>query len=887
MLALCPSCVRESVDDPLTYSVLINAEADQWPTRTVLDEDLNVNWLPDDKVMLLSQDGKISMLSSECVSSGTKGTFVVDGWPRGTEPRYLVAGGSEDGPYAEVNGRYIKGTICPSQTISDNASFGRTANLAIGQLTKTSDGSYRTSMKNACALVKFRIEELDNIQKIILKDVNGQAIIAGEFDIYMEDGIPSIRSVVQGSASVAVTMPANQMFSKGADYYICIRPNVEFVPEFRMVLSDERVFTHVCPESVRPQRSTYIDLGTIDSDPDELDTEMSVSNENFSQGEVLGPAFWESKLTADCHPRLVFSDEDFEKIKTLKDENEAVMALHTCIMTVADAAVADDKPLEYVKDASNKRILDVSRTALEKLLTCAYAYKVTGDAKYLQKATQNITQVCSFNDWNPDHYLDVAEMSAAVSLTYDWLYHDFDASTKELIVKALHDYALSTSRMSKYTWWYDRIGNWNQVCNSGLVCAAYAIYEHYPTLAQSVIDEAINTNRIAVEGIYGPDGAYPEGPTYWSYGTIYQILMMTVMETVQGRDYGLSLSPGFMETGTFKIFSSGSLGTNFNFADNALGGNSNYPLWYFAAKKNDTGLLYRELQLVKNTARYVGSDHKGLLTLMLKYAMTLDCSNVTGFSQKFYSAQGNTPMMMCRSGWDKNDHYLGIKGGQDGYLHGHMDGGSFVYDAHGVRWAMDYVRQNYAEVETGIQNLGGKLSDYSQNSLRWRLFRLNCRQHNTLTVNDKDHNVDAFVRMTAVENTSSRMSATFDLTPLFDGDLEIAQRTAAICNESYLEIKDVLKAPSDDSAHVRWTMVSNGVPEITSEGIRLSKSNVTMLLKTTGADVTYKIWSSDPQDYDSPLKHLDAANPNTYICGYEIDIPEGETFTLVTTLKKI
>ena len=886
MLALCPSCVRESVDDPLTYSVLINAEADQWPTRTVLDEDLNVNWLPDDKVMLLSQDGKISMLSSECVSSGTKGTFVVDGWPRGTEPRYLVAGGSEDGPYAEVNGRYIKGTICPSQTISDNASFGRTANLAIGQLTKTSDGSYRTSMKNACALVKFRIEELDNIQKIILKDASGQAIIAGEFDIYMEDGIPSIRSVVEGSSSVLATMSDDRAFPEGT-YYICIRPDVDFVPEFRMILSDGRVLSIVARNSIHVQRSGVLDLGTIDFYTNELETEVSVSNENFTSGEILGPSFWESKLTADCHPRLVFSDEDFEKIKTLKDENEAVMDLHTCIMTVADAAVADDKPLEYVKDASNKRILDVSRTALEKLLTCAYAYKVTGDAKYLQKAIQNITQVCSFNDWNPDHYLDVAEMSAAVSLTYDWLYHDFDASTKELIVKALHDYALSTSRMSKYTWWYDRIGNWNQVCNSGLVCAAYAIYEHYPTLAQSVIDEAINTNRIAVEGIYGPDGAYPEGPTYWSYGTIYQILMMTVMETVQGRDYGLSLSPGFMETGTFKIFSSGSLGTNFNFADNALGGNSNYPLWYFAAKKNDTGLLYRELQLVKNTARYVGSDHKGLLTLMLKYAMTLDCSNVTGFSKKFYSAQGNTPMMMCRSGWDKLDHYLGIKGGQDGYLHGHMDGGSFVYDAHGVRWAMDYVRQNYAEVETGIQNLGGKLSDYSQNSLRWKLFRLNCRQHNTLTVNDKDHNVDAFVRMTAVENTSSRMSATFDLTPLFDGDLEIAQRTAAICNESYLEIKDVLKAPSNDSAHVRWTMVSNGVPEITSEGIRLSKSNVTMLLKTTGADVTYKIWSSDPQDYDSPLKHLDAANPNTYICGYEIDIPEGETFTLVTTLKKI
>ena len=263
MSALCLSCVRESVDDPLTYSVLINAEADQWPTRTVLDEDLNVNWLPDDKVMLLSQDGKISMLSSECVSSGTKGTFVVDGWPRGTEPRYLVAGGSEDGPYAEVNGRYIKGTICPSQTISDNASFGRTANLAIGQLTKTSDGSYRTSMKNACALVKFRIEELDNIQKIILKDASGQSIIAGEFNIYMEDGIPSIRSVVEGSSSVLATMSDDRAFSKGT-YYICIRPDVNFVPEFRMILSDGRVLSIVARNSIHVQRSGVMDLGTID-----------------------------------------------------------------------------------------------------------------------------------------------------------------------------------------------------------------------------------------------------------------------------------------------------------------------------------------------------------------------------------------------------------------------------------------------------------------------------------------------------------------------------------------------------------------------------------------------------------------------------------------------
>ena len=163
---------------------------------------------------------------------------------------------------------------------------------------------------------------------------------------------------------------------------------------------------------------------------------------------------------------------------------------------------------------------------------------------------------------------------------------------------------------------------------------------------------------------------------------------------------------------------------------------------------------------------------------------------------------------------------------------------------------------------------------------------MNCRQHNTLTVNDKDHNVEGFVSMIATQNTPSRMAATFDLSPLFDGDLKTAERTAALCNEEYIEIKDVLEAPAGKSAHVRWTMVSKATPEITSDGIRLSRNGKTRLLKTEGANVTYMIWSSNPLDYDSPLKHLDAYDADSYICGYEIDIPAGTKYTLVTTLKK-
>ena len=137
--------------------------------------------------------------------------------------------------------------------------------------------------------------------------------------------------------------------------------------------------------------------------------------------------------------------------------------------------------------------------------------------------------------------------------------------------------------------------------------------------------------------------------------------------------------------------------------------------------------------------------------------------------------------------------------------------------------------------------------------------RLNCRQHNTLTVNDKDHNVPAFVKMTAVENSKERMTASFDLTPLFDGDLIKAERTAAICDGSYLEIRDKLATPSDRPAKVRWTIVTEGKPEVTSDSYlcdcwSLSDLFADLVLVTFAAVARYHL------AYEAGKEELEAKN---------------------------
>ena len=885
------SCASDLENGPVQEGSGIIVSASCAGTKSVLSPDLSVVWNAEDRITALSLDGKASSVSNPCGTGGSSCDFVFPNWIQDAEPRYAVFGGSSDKPCAEINGRYVRASIPVQQKISDEGSFARDANISVGEILKAASGGYEVQMKNVCGLIRFSLENFDNVKYVTLFDKTSKAELSGKFDIFLEDGVPVIKGVAAAANYITVSMMpeagGESVFPIGKSFYICVRPGVDFTPEFVLSLTDGTTMVHSADANIMVRRSTVVDCGVVDADVRIEENRYPISNENFVGGGNFDDfAEWEEKLAEGYHPRLIFTQKEFDRLKGMVNGNDALSKLHGHLMSVADESVADTEKLVFKLDASNKRILDVSRDALARLVSCAYAYKMTGLSKYSDKAVQDLTDVCSFSSWNPSHYLDVAEMSAAVSIAYDWLYDVLAPSLRSKVVSVLKSYALDTSRKSGYNWWYDRVGNWNQVCNGGLVCAAVAVYEYYPTLAQAVIDDAVRTNRLAVEGIYGPDGAYPEGPTYWNYGTMYQVLMLTVLEDVFYTDYGISSAPGFLQTGRFKIFTQGSLGMNFNYADNTTSSNSNYPLYYLAYESKDPSMLYNEMHLLENDT-YTGSDHKGLLPLAIKYAMQMDLSDLRGPEDKFYAAQGNVPVMMCRSGWDSKDQYLGIKGGQDGYLHGHMDGGSFVYYAHGVRWGMDYVRQNYADVENGIADLGGKLSDYTQNSLRWRLFRLNCRQHNTLTVNDKDHNVEAFVRMIATENTSSRMGATFDLTPLFDGDLAKAHRTAALCDEEYLEVKDVLKAPDSKPAHVRWTMVSKATPQITDDGIILTRKSVSVKLRTEGGKVTYREWSSDPLDYDSPLKHLDAYDSDSWICGYEIDIPAGQELTLVTTLKKL
>ena len=96
--------------------------------------------------------------------------------------------------------------------------------------------------------------------------------------------------------------------------------------------------------------------------------------------------------------------------------------------------------------------------------------------------------------------------------------------------------------------WLKKKNNWNPVCNASMAFAAIAAYEQDPELALRIIARSIRLVREVGIPEYAPDGNYPEGYTYWNYGTAYAVMLIDALEGVYGTSFGLADAPGFLRT---------------------------------------------------------------------------------------------------------------------------------------------------------------------------------------------------------------------------------------------------------------------------------------------------------------------------------------------------
>lgn len=555
------------------------------------------------------------------------------------------------------------------------------------------------------------------------------------------------------------------------------------------------------------------------------------------------------------HPRLFAGADGFAGIKPAAKKGSLRELALKRVIERSDLLLGT-QPVE--RRMTGRRLLHVSRMALYRISTLSMAYRVTGERRYLERAFAELNAVCAFSDWNPSHFLDTGEMSLAVAIGYDWLYDGLSEDERRGIREGLARNGLDAGK--KGGWWAKASNNWGQVCRAGMIAAALSLADDPALRADcaKMLKESVEALPISMKAM-APDGCYPEGTGYWHYGVSFNVFAIAMLESACGTDFGLSDLPGFWETADYPNLVTGPTGLAVGYSDCGSGRPAMQILWWFARKLNRPDVVSaKEVWSWNNPTPKNFSGWQPPVELLWMDDRKLE--TFPGRAPLVWSAKGVVPIATLRSGWGKGDSFAGLKGGSPSANHGHMDGGNFVLDMAGVRWAWELPHEEYNRIE---QMKTISLWSMSQESSRWSLLRLNTFGHNVPRIGDAQQSVQGFAKfVNAVDSPSP--SAIIDLTSLYPDATNVTRVATLSRDGKTFEVSDSFSGlkPGTD---VHWQFVLKA--EASAKGGSLSLMDGDHALNVVREGTKASAWSVSEAEGPKPLN---SPNPGFSIASFTV-----------------
>ena len=535
------------------------------------------------------------------------------------------------------------------------------------------------------------------------------------------------------------------------------------------------------------------------------------------------------------HPRLLATGADFAALQQQLGQSAHLQTWMEALRKAGEKTIAQPPSKYEIPDGL--RLLATSRRVKERMLLLGLLYRMTGERRYVERAWRELEAAAAFKDWNPRHFLDTAEMTAAFGIAYDWLYDAWTPEQRGALRKAIVELGLKPALAVYHrgNWWAAAKHNWNQVCNGGIGIGALALADEEPELAGELIAEAVQSLPIAMRE-FGPDGAWGEGPGYWEYATRYNVLFLAACDTALGADFGLSTIPGFSKTGDFPIYFTGPEGETFDYADahdpNKF--NGAWQLWWLATKFNQPAYAAYQMGFADKSPQPMdlvwGARWEGRHPRMAAFP-----------TARYFRG---SEVVTALSAWnDPKALFIGFKAGDNKFNHSHLDVGSFVLDANGVRWGTDLGSDDY--------NLPGYFGKQ-----RFEYYRLRAEGHNTLLINPNangpapDQDPKASTHIIGFGTDGKRTFAVADLTPAYARGADEVRRGLILSGSTEVLVQDEVTAK--ESAEVWWRFHTRAKVELAPDGASAilerngEKLRVTLLGDPGAGPAKFQLLAAEP-----------------------------------------
>ena len=534
------------------------------------------------------------------------------------------------------------------------------------------------------------------------------------------------------------------------------------------------------------------------------------------------------------HPRLVLDDEGLQRVRQSITTYDDAKRYFTQLV-VHGEEILSAPLLVYHIQPGDAHLLWVSRSAVDRVYTLGLLYRLTANKTWSDRCVEELVNVAgkNFSDWSPVHFLDTGEMTHAVAIGFDWLYHEMSETERSTLTKGIVQKGFVPAQEA-YThdefWTRNKGTNWNLVCNGGLIAGCLAVMD--VASAQPLADEVYKNATAGIHSgfsTYEDDGSWIEGPSYWQYATRYAVTAMSSLQTATGNDLGFSELPGVHNTGRWFIDNVGPTGYMFNHGDASEMyhiGDEPSLFWFSRRYNNPLYAYYGRVAENASAESPVSWDVDRWHDLMFYNPNGTKEDLLKQSLESSYATQDG----FFRSSWtDENGSFVAFKGGDNAVSHAHLDLGSFVYDAIGERWALDLGSDNYS------------MPDYFGH-LRWTYYRCMTMGHNTLTFDYSNQLTDGKAQIVLFNATQTAHGVSFAIIDLTDAYSNATKGTvrrgiALLKDTQQLLVRDeVSQGAENNSQMLVWSMHTMATVAVSGNTATLSTNGKTITVCMTKPD---------------------------------------------------
>lgn len=461
------------------------------------------------------------------------------------------------------------------------------------------------------------------------------------------------------------------------------------------------------------------------------------------------------------HPRLIISRGDLTAMSELRATSASARQAHDRLIAQAEQIIS----AAVVEPTVSGDRLVQGGELLGRLFCLSYAYLSTEDMRYSQRAEREMLAVSGWEDWNPTSVSDIAQITMALAVGYDWLYRSLPVHSRSIIGTAIYEKGLREIESRSIE---------NPMQAVGVLYGALATLERAPEFCREL------AQRCAAEGekmldSYAADGAFTDEFARWTKSIDAVVLYSAALQSALGQKSVATSHKGFMQTAMIMNNLVAPSGKNFNFYGLDTKAVANPAKYWFARELGDPSIVAVDDRLAVEGA--LREDY--MLPLYLVFASALDAPKSSKKHSDRWINTGQMPIYVYRGGWERGDSYFAIKGGASSSQSEQADAGAFVYERDGVRWATLDGGYPYNTITFD----GEYLSESGLSTLR------------EVTVSSRRHGVVA------------------DLTAKYAKRATRVERTAIIDKNDYLTITDHVEC-GNQATVIEWAIATNAEAEI-------------------------------------------------------------------------